>query len=42
MHVLRLVRINYILTAETLCDLVQAAVAITFINQLDDMAVFLY
>jgi len=37
-----LVGINYILSAETLGDLVQAAVAITFINELDDMAVFLY
>ena len=37
-----LVGINYILSAETLGDLVQAAVAITFINELDDMAVFLH
>ena len=37
-----LVGINYILTAETLGDLVQAAVGITFVNELDDMAVFLY
>jgi hypothetical protein len=37
-----LVGLNYILAAETLGDLVQAAVAITFINELDDMAVFLY
>jgi hypothetical protein len=37
-----LVGINYILSAETLGDLVQAAVAITFISDLDDMAVFLY
>ena len=34
-----LVGINYILSAETLGDLVQAAVAITFINELDDMVV---
>ena len=37
-----LVGINYILVSETLGDLVQAAVAITFINELDDMAAFLY
>ena len=37
-----LVGVNYTLSAETLGDLVQAAVAITFINELDDMAVFLY
>ena len=37
-----IVGINYILSAETLGDLVQAAVAITFINELDEMAVFLY
>ena len=37
-----LVGVNYILSAESLGDLVQAAVAITFINELDDMAVFLH
>lgn len=37
-----LVGINYILVSETLGDLVKAAVAITFINELDDMSAFLY
>ena len=37
-----LVGVSCTLSAESLGDLVQAAVAITFINELDDMAVFLY
>ena len=37
-----IVGVNYTLAAETLGDLVQAAVATTLINELDDVAVFLY